>query len=274
MRPASCATLLHRWRLYRKCGVPQARVRPLSEPSFQNRHQRRHMQHLHTVLSLSAKRPSYCALVAHLRISDDVLPPEVCAPVQSDVHLSTRPQWSPTNCCQLAELCTQQSEHAEHHYTESAIARIRRIAHEEFCKNCWKTTALISDSFSCDWDYWDRLDFFEVPRSWINITRAEFVLNVQHQLPKPIIPLAFLPGNHEPHFAFEAEGEYYYYYGSEGQVWHYKPGQFSSREDFVLRLITEGEYDIAWTPQDDTVTDKMDDEQTAAARKLEGGARK
>ncbi|KAJ6471221.1 hypothetical protein C8R47DRAFT_1147534 [Mycena vitilis] len=195
------------------------------------------MQRLQTVLSLSTKRPIHRSVLYRPRTS---------------FYTSTVRRSPASNAPNM----------------RAALAEAQKTAHNEFTKNCQEIAAPLSASFSCDWKNWDCLDFFEVPPTWTNMTEAEFVLNVLHKLPKPIIPLAFLPGNDEAHFAFEGGGNYYYYYGSNGEVWHYLPDQFSSREDFVRRLITDGKYVAKETPHNDAVMEKTDDEQRAAARAL------
>ncbi|KAJ6471218.1 hypothetical protein C8R47DRAFT_746719 [Mycena vitilis] len=143
-------------------------------------------------------------------------------------------------------------------------------ANKAFLESCWKPKTdpnSLPDTFSCDWINWNYLSFFSVLPYWHNVTTAELVFNLQYKLPKPIIPLAYLRGLDEPHFAFEAGSEYYYYEGSTGQLRHYTAkGQFSSVEDFLSRFDTDGQYEVMESLKDpQAIADEIDEEQMKAA---------
>ncbi|KAJ7612929.1 hypothetical protein DFH06DRAFT_1344842 [Mycena polygramma] len=120
--------------------------------------------------------------------------------------------------------------------------------YKQLFDHCYDATSPIGAGLSRDWDNWQRIDFFKVRDSWMDVTEAELVLNKIYKLPKPIIPLAFLDA-HDYHLLFEAGSEYYYLDGADGHLFQYET-RFVDRDDFLMNFLEKGHMkEIPW-PED------------------------
>ncbi|KAJ7603694.1 hypothetical protein DFH06DRAFT_1392743 [Mycena polygramma] len=120
--------------------------------------------------------------------------------------------------------------------------------YKQLFDHCYDATSPIGAGFSRDWENWQRIDFFKVRDSWMDVTEAELVLNKIYKLPKPIIPLAFLDA-HDYHLLLEAGSEHYYLDGADGHLFQYET-RFVDRDDFLENFLEKGHMkEIPW-PED------------------------
>ncbi|KAJ7152112.1 hypothetical protein C8R46DRAFT_484850 [Mycena filopes] len=106
---------------------------------------------------------------------------------------------------------------------------------------CYETKAAITKGFSCRWDDMKSPTFLRVLPDFKELTPIEFEFHRAFKQPKTettrIELLAFADDVIDPHVVFEANAKYYYYDGTNGDLYEYSKGLFIDIDDLLLHFM-------------------------------------